>query len=246
MPISRCPGQDNRNWKSEDLTDAACPNCGRAMEFWKTEARRRCTGCGKNVLNPNLDIGCAKWCKQAADCLGLTPGGSRVDSLCDQLIGEMKRVFGDDQRRISHALTVLDFAERILPSEVVDPLVVKAAAVLHDIGIHPAPRGEQAEQKHGSGAGTFQEQEGPPIAAEILARLAVDGQRVEHILRIIASHHSARDIDTAEFRVCWDADRLANYDEECGQMDEAALRNFIDKVYRTPAGKALALATFLD
>lgn len=239
MPISKCPGQDNRNWKSEDLNEAPCPECGHVLEFWKTDARRRCTHCGKYVLNPALDLGCAKWCKNAADCLGMVPGGSRVDSLCEQLIQEMKGVFGDDRRRIQHALHVLDFAERLLPTEVADPLVVKAAAVLHDIGI------QEAERKHGSNAGVYQEREGPPIAREILSRHVIDPVRAEHVLRIVASHHSAKDVDTAEFRILWDADRMANHAEECAGKDRDAVEGFIDKVYRTEAGKALARKMFL-
>ena len=78
--------------------------------------------------------------------------------LRDASILEMKRVFGRDQRRIDHALAVLDYAEKILARKRADPLVVKAAAVLHDIGIH------KAEAKHGSAAGRLQEIEGPPIA----------------------------------------------------------------------------------
>ena len=49
--------------------------------------------------------------------------------------------------------------------------VVRAAAVLHDIGIR------EAERKHGSSAGKYQEVEGPPIARRILEKLSVDPER---------------------------------------------------------------------
>ena len=70
----------------------------------------------------------------------------------------MRNVLGTDQRRISHALSVLENAETIVEAAGGDLLVVRAAALLHDIGIH------SAELKHGSSAGRCQELEGPPIA----------------------------------------------------------------------------------
>lgn len=70
MGLGKCPGQDKRFWTSEDAYEAPCPRCGTILEFWKTEPRRRCYGCGKNVLNPKLDLECDKWCAQAADGLG--------------------------------------------------------------------------------------------------------------------------------------------------------------------------------
>jgi hypothetical protein len=233
--MGKCPGQDTRFWTSDDISSAPCPNCGKLLEFWKTEPRRRCFGCGKNVLNPKLDLGCAKSCAHAADCLGLTPTtGSKDNSLADSLIEEMKKVFGDDRKRISHALEVLDNAERMLLVEEADPLVVKASAILHDIGIH------EAERKHGSNAGRYQEIEGPPIARAILERSHIDSARVEHICRIVGSHHSAADIDTPEFRILWDADRLANVPEECAGKDRAAQERHVRQAFRTGTGRFLA------
>jgi HD superfamily phosphodiesterase len=80
------------------------------------------------------------------------------------LTDEKKKVFGTDKRRIEHALTVLDYAERIRTVGGGDALVVRAAAILHDIGIH------EAERKYGSSAGKYQQIEGPPIAEKILRK----------------------------------------------------------------------------
>ncbi|MBI5725989.1 MAG: HD domain-containing protein [Planctomycetes bacterium] len=234
MALSRCPGQDRRFWKSEDVFDAPCPNCGKILEFWKIEPRRRCCGCGKSVLNPKLDLGCAKWCKHASDCLGFTEAGGTAESLADSIIQEMKNVFGSDKKRITHALEVLSYAEQILSGESADPLVVKASAILHDIGI------QEAERKHGSAAGNYQELEGPPIARDILRKFQIDAERIEHICRIVGSHHSAKDIDTPEFRIIWDADRLANAAEECPSPDRAAAEAYIQRMFRTENGKSLA------
>ena len=189
-------------------------------------------------------MGCAKWCKHAKECLGVTDlsaAAAALDtdaSLCDILIEAMKHVFGDDERRISHALTALDYAERILDREEADPLVVKAAAILHDIGIR------EAERKHGLAASEFQEIEGPPIARKILRNAGVAPGHIEHICRIVGSHHTAYDVDTPEFAIVWDADWLASLPEECLGETREKLREFIENTFRTRAGYALAMTRF--
>jgi hypothetical protein len=205
------------------------------IEFWKDDLRRRCRKCGKKVANPRLDLGCAEWCQYADRCLEAVAGGE-AERLCDVLVAEMERVFGEDERRVAHALEVLDDAERILEGEKeggAAALVVKAAAILHDIGIR------EAERKHGSVAGKYQEIEGPPIAREILERVGVEREAAEHILKIVGSHHSARDIDTPEFRIVWDADRLANWQEECGGKSAEEQRQHVERVFRTATGRRM-------
>ena len=73
--------------------------------------------------------------------------------------------FGDDVRRMTHTRKVLGYAQRILREVAANEEVVLAAALLHDIGI------QEAERKHGSAAGRYQELEGPPIAEQILREL---------------------------------------------------------------------------
>jgi hypothetical protein len=236
MAIRRCPGQDTRFWRPEDISESPCPACGYAIEFFKDEPRRRCPECGTRAPNPNFDAGCAKWCQFAEACLGSAAIDQEEDAaLGDTLVEEMKQVFGDDARRIRHALAVLDYAERILEEEPeADPLVVKAAAVLHDIGIHAA------EAKYGCAAPKWQEHEGPPIARAILDRHGVDADRAEHVLRIIASHHSAGGIDTPAFRIIWDADHLVNLQDDGVPEGGEGRDALIDRVFRTEAGKRLA------
>ncbi len=155
------------------------------------------------------------------------------------LINKMKEVFGDDQKRINHALAVLGYAERIQAVEGGDESVVTAAAILHDIGIH------QAEKKYKSAAGKYQEIEGPPIAEKILNGECVDLERIEHICKIIANHHGARNIDTIEFRVIWDADWLVNIPDECGAMDTNKLKEFIGRIFKTDTGRQIARELYL-
>jgi HD superfamily phosphodiesterase len=158
----------------------------------------------------------------------------------DELIRKMKEMFGSDDRRINHALSVLNFAEQIQAAEGGDEAVIVAAAILHDIGI------QQAEKKYGSAAGKYQELEGPPIAKPILKDYGLPDAKIEHICKIIANHHTAKDIDTLEFRVIWDADWLVNIPDECGSMDRDKLRGFIEKIFKTDKGRQLAKKIYLD
>ncbi len=153
------------------------------------------------------------------------------------LIEKMRDVFGKDRKRINHALDVLKYAEQIQAVEGGDPVVITAAAILHDIGIH------QAEKKYGSTAGKYQEIEGPPIATPILKNCGLPDEKIEHVCKIIANHHTARDAETVgaiEFRVIWDADWLVNIPDECGKMSRNKLKKFVEKIFRTNKGKQLA------
>lgn len=67
----RCPGQDERFWKPDDIFEVKCPSCGKALEFFKDEPKLTCRKCGRTVLNPKINLGCAEWCKYAEQCLGI-------------------------------------------------------------------------------------------------------------------------------------------------------------------------------
>jgi len=162
-----------------------------------------------------------------------------MNEIRDKLIRQMKGVFGGDLKRISHAMAVLGYAERIQTVEGGDEAVVTAAAILHDIGIH------QAELKYKSAAGKYQEIEGPPIAEKILNEEGFDVKKIEHICKIIANHHSAKNIDTPEFRVIWDADWLVNIPDECGNMDAGKLKEFVGRIFKTDTGRKIARELYL-
>jgi len=240
MAIDKCPGQDQRFWKPEDIFEVTCPGCGAAVELWKDDPRRKCPQCGAEVKNPKLALGCAEWCPFAKECLGHDPSESAAEDTCRRLVDAMEKTFGADKRRIDHALAVLKHAEEILAAERgASPLVVKAAAILHDIGIL------EAERKHGSSSGRFQEMEGPPIARKIMEEIGLDEATVDHVTRIVGAHHGARGIDTKEFRIVWDADRLVNLPEEFPDADDEKLRSVIDKVFKTKTGAEIAERLFL-
>jgi hypothetical protein len=208
------------------------------VEFFKDEPKLKCRNCGQMVVNPKIDLGCAEWCQYAEQCLGVSIVNN-LKVIRDKLIDQMKKVFADDHKRIEHALAVLNYAEQIQAIEGGDPLIVRAAAILHDIGIH------EAERKYGSSAGKYQEIEGPPIAEDILKRTGIPAEAADHICRIIANHHSAKDIDTTEFRIIWDADHLVNIQENFPNTSKEKLQEIIAKTFKTKQGREIAKELFL-
>jgi putative nucleotidyltransferase with HDIG domain len=235
----RCPGQDQRFWKPEDIFEVNCPDCGTTLEFFKDEPKLKCRKCKQVVVNPKIDLGCAEWCNYAEQCLGVSVV-KNLRVIRDKLIDKMKKVFAGDQKRIDHALAVLNYAERIHAAEGGDPLIVRAAAILHDIGIH------EAERKYSSSAGKYQEIEGPPIAREILAEFDLDEEIVEHICKIIANHHSAKDINTLEFRIIWDSDWLVNIPADFPGANREKLKEIIEKTFKTDRGRQMAVELFIE
>ena len=100
----RCPGQDTRYLKPDDIFEVNCGQCGYSIEFFKDDASRRCPNCGSRIVNPKISMGCAQWCKHAKECLGFDPQNQQREqrseaSLADRLVDAMKNEFGDDQRR---------------------------------------------------------------------------------------------------------------------------------------------------
>ncbi len=235
----RCPGQDQRFWKPEDIFEVNCPGCNKSVEFFKDEPKLKCRNCGQVVANPKIDLGCAQWCQYAEQCLSVSVK-DEANVMRERLIREMMNVFGADQSRINHTLAVLDYAEQILLAQGGDPLVTKAAAILHDIGIG------EAERKHGSSAGKYQEIEGLPIAKNILKKYDLDDALIDRICEIVANHHSAKDINTPEFKIVWDADWLVNIPEEFAEIDKEKLRKLIDKTFKTKQGRQIAVKLFLE
>ena len=156
------------------------------------------------------------------------------------LLREMETYFGYDKRRIDHAHRVTAYAEQLFKAEGGDYAVIIAAAILHDIGIH------EAERKHGSSAGHYQEQEGPPLARSILKTLGTDEALIEEVCQIIAHHHRPGIVDTLNFRVLYDADMLVNLAEKTNGGNKDNLARVIEKAFLTDSGKKIANEVFLS
>jgi len=157
----------------------------------------------------------------------------------EDIAAEMRKLFGEDQKRIDHALSVLSFAEQILSDEPGDREVVVAAALLHDIGIH------EAERKYGSSAGRYQEIEGPPIAGGILDSLGAAPALVSEVCDIVGHHHSPRREETTNFKILYDADTIVNFLAEVPPSKRAGLEEKMPRIFLTPTGLELARRTLL-
>ncbi|MBW2345870.1 MAG: HD domain-containing protein [Deltaproteobacteria bacterium] len=181
----KCPGQDSQFWKPGAIFEVKCPKCGNEVEFFKDDPTRKCPKCpkcGHRFLNPNLDFGCASYCPYAEQCIGDLPPellAQKEDLLKDRAAIEMKRYFKQDFKRVGHAIRVARYAEQIGREEGGNLAVILCAAYLHDIGI------KEAERKHDSTAAKDQEEEGAPIAREILNRLGAKEELIDEVCDIV-------------------------------------------------------------
>lgn len=113
--------------------------------------------------------------------------------------------FGDDFRRITHALEVLKYAEQNMDnSPPCDRDIVIASALLHDVGIKPS------EEKFGYNNGKTQEEFGPPVAEAMLKSIGFPNEKTVRVCEIIGNHHSPSKYDYPELKLLKEADRIVN------------------------------------
>ena len=235
----QCPGQDSRFWGLDAIFETACPQCGKEVEFFKDEPTRACKGCGLKIVNPKMDFGCASYCQFAEQCVGDLPAellAQRKDLFKDRVAVEMKRYFQYDFKRIGHATKVARYAERIVKQEGGDPAVVLSAAYLHDIGI------KEAERKYEDSDVRHHEEEGPPIARQLLGRLKAPEALIDEVCVIISHHHHSGQEESVNFKVVYDADLIVNLEERQKEapVEEGDLAASIDREFLTAGGRELA------
>lgn len=156
-----------------------------------------------------------------------------------RLIKSLISHFGDDDRRIEHALEVTKWAERIMETEGGDPEVVLAVGLLHDVGI------KEAERIHGHNTGKMQEEYGPPIVRRILGEIGLPEEKIAEACAIVGAHHTPAGIPGPNFPVLWDADLIVNTRDEMANAPREKLEQVIEKSFRTGTGKGLARAYLL-
>ena len=241
----KCPGQDSRYWKPGSIFEAKCPKCGNEVEFFKDDTTRLCKKCGHRFLNPGMDFGCASYCQYAEQCIGNLPPeliAEKENLLKDRVAIEMKRYFKQDFKRIGHATRVARYAEQIGKKENGNLAVILPAAYLHDIGI------KEAERKHQSTAARYQEEEGPPVAKEILIALGAHEELIEEVCDIVGHHHHPRSEETVNFKCIYDADLIVNLEENQKEHPAAPhrLEEIIEKSFLTENGRHLAKQIILS
>jgi hypothetical protein len=138
---------------------------------------------------------------------------------------------GNDVKRINHLIKVFSFAHHIGVMEKCNAkkqTIIDISSLLHDIGIH------EAERKHNSTAGNWQELEGPPVAKELLKDIDLDNTIKERVLFLIGHHHHYQNIDDIDFQILVEADFLVNIFED--EMDDHSIKNIKEKIFKTKSG----------
>ena len=134
-----------------------------------------------------------------------------------------------DVPRILHFVKVHDFAATIGASEDLDEetrFILEAAAILHDIGIHPA------EAKYGNCNGKAQEELGPGEARKLLQEVGgFTEAQTERICWLIGHHHTYSNVTTADHRILLEADFLVNSFED--RISPDGIVKFREKVFRS-------------
>ena len=241
----KCPGQDSRYWKPDAASEVKCPECGNTEEFFKDEPTRRCKRCGKKIINPNMDFGCATYCKFREQCLGELPIEilvERNELLKDRVAVEMKHYFKRDFKRIGHATKVARYAEQIVREEDGDMAVVLIAAYLHDIGI------KEAERKYQGDYARYHEEEGTIVAHDILTRLGANTDLIDEVCDVIGHHHHPRPEETINFKVVYDADLIVNLEEKekKNHNNPEKIVQMIEGNFLTETGYKLARSVLLN
>lgn len=201
MNAPRCPGQDMRYWKPEDIFQIDCPFCGQEIEFWKDEPFRLCHGCGKEVRNPRMDLGCAKWCKFAKECLGVLADDAQTAApVVQRLAGLLDQCLADLPRLRARAHSALDWADRILAAESAEPVVVKAAALI-TAAVLPVDGGDEKVCRGVRGDGDH---------PSITARADLPAAAAERTWAVVDAVCAGRDSQSPETRIVADAVALAD------------------------------------
>ncbi|MCK5069890.1 MAG: hypothetical protein KAR01_05095 [Desulfocapsa sp.] len=182
----QCPGQDNRYWDGEAVFEAPCPHCGNELEFFKDDSQRSCKKCGKRVLNPRIDFGCAAYCSHAEQCLGSMPPellANQKNLFKDKLsIAVRKQLIGKEELYKS-SVTRTEMAEQLCKDEQRgDMAAVLAATLLINI-------------------------ENP---SEILEQLKADEGMIEAVTLILSKQSTNSDIEQASADIFHDACLLAD------------------------------------
>ena len=156
-----------------------------------------------------------------------------------RLIDAMTEYDRGDTLRIQHFLKVHDLAVTIGTLERMsqDELdILEAAAILHDIGIHPA------EKKYGNCAGPHQEELVPGEAVNLVAtvnnnlpeELRIGNNALERVCFLIAHHHTYTGVDSLDWQILLEADFLVNLYED-NEPAEAVMK-VKETIFRTESG----------
>ncbi len=169
MEQMKCPGQDTRFWKPEDIFVAECPKCGAEIEFFKDDARRRCAWCGHMFYNPKISLGCAEWCQYAEKCVPDLMKEKKAAQTFKERLAALVQAHLQDSEAWERTEKGMHYALDLLKSEGGDPRVVLAAVLLHRVA--------------------------PEQARKFLAELETEPDTNAGIADLLAGTASARDLN---------------------------------------------------
>jgi hypothetical protein len=157
MEQIKCPGQDTRHWKPDDIFNIECPKCGTEIEFFKDDTRRRCAWCGHLFYNPKIELGCAEWCQYADKCVPeLVKEKQAMQTFKERLRERVLGLAAEDPDVAARLDRGLALAIDLLKG---DPKVVFAAILLQKVD--------------------------PAQARDILAELETEPEIIESILEVL-------------------------------------------------------------
>jgi hypothetical protein len=175
MEQMKCPGQDTRFWKPGDIFVAECPKCGAEIEFFKDDARRRCSWCGHMFYNPKIELGCAEWCQYAEKCVPDLVKAKKAAQTFKELLAEMvKTQLQGDPAAWERTDRGLHYAQDLLKAEGGDPKVVLAAVLLHRVE--------------------------PAKGREFLTELETEPEITEAVMELLAGQGAERDLNRQLFQ----------------------------------------------
>lgn len=160
-------------------------------------------------------------------------------TLLDKIYDAMLEFDRGDPRRIQHFIKVHSLAARIGRGEGLsadDQIILEAAALVHDIGIHPA------EEKYGSCTGRYQEELGPAPARALVTACGMDGPTADRVAWLVGHHHTYDPIEGMDHQILVEADFLVNLFED--DAPPQAVRTTYEKIFQTKTGRALCRQMF--
>jgi HD superfamily phosphodiesterase len=168
---------------------------------------------------------------------------ARYAEQLNPVIEDMRAVFSSVPYGIDHTLNVLDNARQIIKAEKTNwqsAVIIELSAVLHDIGA------VEAQKKHGSMEGRFQEMESPAVASGIMKKYDYEQPIIDRVCFIVGNHHTSEKIDGMDFQILWEADLIENMQVmEDVIRDAEQLKQFISDNFKTESGKKLAFHKYM-
>lgn len=198
MSFKRCPG--SMAFAQPKIELVRCRHCGNDVEVWTDEAEGKCPSCGGTVCRTTTQS-CIDWCKYARECLG-DEGHKKYQDMKSQLRKETLLKAAEqhwvDEREGRVTRARVEFSEQLLRREAAaDPNVVLAAAALANVS------GPDAAPDAAPGAAPA------PAAAGILQELGYPEGFVKEVDDILRHLQAPGQVDSVNFRVVQEADRLA-------------------------------------